>query len=138
MNILDRPEIPYENLQIVVENAFNGLKTFNILKSSVEMGVFDNLTSPTTSEELSHKLDIEPIFSYYILEALFRMGLIEKENDLYRNSKLSGLYLNSNSKYNRIKCILSLDENVNLWNNLTDTLKGDLSKRDESFFPFII
>ena len=138
MNIHDRPEIPYENLQEILENAFNGLKTFNILKSSVEMGVFDNLTNLTTPEELSRKLDIEPIFSYYILEALFKIGLIEKEKGAYNNSRLSKLYLNSNSKFNRGNCILSLNESVDLWNNLTDTLKGNLSKKEESFFPFII
>lgn len=138
MNILDRPEIPYENLQEIVENAFNGLKIFNILKSSIQMGIFNYLTNPITSEELSRKLDIEPIFSYYILEALLKMGLIEQENEIYKNSKLSELYLNSNSKYNRSKCILSLDENANLWNNLNDTLKGDLSNKEESFFPFIV
>jgi len=138
MNILERPDITHEKLQEIVENAFNGLKTFNIIKSSVEMGVFDNLKDPITYEELSQRLEIEPVFSYYILEALAKIGLIEKENNFYQNSGLSQLYLDSNSNYDRSSCIVSLQENADLWNNLSDTLKGDISKKEELFFPFII
>ncbi|TMS40525.1 MAG: class I SAM-dependent methyltransferase [Methanobacterium sp.] len=138
MNILERPDVTHEKLQKVVENAFNGLKTFNILKSSIEMGVFDNLNEPVTFEELSLKLKIEPIFSYYILEALEKLGLITKNNELYQNSELSALYLNSKSQYDRSNCILSLKENADQWNDLSNTLKGNLSKKEEAFFPFII
>nr|WP_054858319.1 hypothetical protein [Methanobacterium formicicum] len=60
MNILDRPDVTHEKLQQVVENAFNGLKTFNLIKTSLEMGVFDNLNQPVTYHELSQVLDIEP------------------------------------------------------------------------------
>jgi len=138
MNILERPDVTHEKLQQVVENAFNGLKTFNIIKSSIEIGVFDNLNEPVNYEELSQRLEIEPIFSHYILEALEKIGLITKENELYQNSELSKLYLDSKSKYDRTNCILSLKENADQWNNLNDTLKGNLSKKEESFFPFII
>ncbi len=138
MNILERPDVTHETLQKVVENAFNGLKTFNILKSSIEMGVFDNLNEPVTFEELSLKLKIEPIFSYYILEALEKLGLITKNNELYQNSELSALYMNSKSQYDRSNCILSLKENADQWNDLSNTLKGNFSKKEEAFFPFII
>ncbi|MDD4811075.1 MAG: methyltransferase [Methanobacterium formicicum] len=138
MNILDRPDVTHEKLQQVVENAFNGLKTFNLIKTSLEMGVFDNLNQPVTYQELSQVLNIESIFSYYILEALEKMGLILKENEHYQNSELSQLYLNSDSPYNRSNCILSLEENAHQWNNLTRTLRGNTSQKEESFFPFII
>ena len=127
-----------KKLQEIVENAFNGLKTFNIIKSSIEMGVFDNLKDQITYEELSHRLEIEQVFSYYILEALSKIGLIEKDENPYQNSSLSQIYLDSNSNYDRSNCIVSLQENADMWNNLTDTLKGNISKKEELFFPFII
>ncbi|HHX99809.1 MAG TPA: class I SAM-dependent methyltransferase [Methanothermobacter sp.] len=138
MNILERPNITHEKLQQVIESAFNGMKTFNLIKSSIEMGVFENLNEPLSYEELSKKLGIEPIFSYHVLEALEKIGLITKENGVYNNSELSKQYLNSKSEYYRGNCILSLKENVDQWNNLTETLKGNLSKKEESFFPQII
>ncbi len=138
MNITERPGTSLEGLQCTVENAANGLKIFNILKTSIEMGIFDILNQEATCKQLSEKLEIEPVLTYYLLEILIKLGLIEKEEENYKNTPVSRTYLNSESDYKRINCILSMKEPLNLWNNLNHTLKGKIAKKDENFFQFII
>ncbi len=138
MNIPDQPDIPYQKLQEIIENAFNGLKIFNILETSLELGIFDKLKQPVNLDNLSKKIKIDKVLSFYLVEALLKIGLIEKEGDLYKNSKLGQLYLTSDSAYSRINSMLSLKENAELWNNLNNTLQGNLKKKEESFFPKII
>ncbi len=138
MNINDRPDVSAEKLQGTVENALNGLKIFNLLKTSIELGIFDFLNEPMSCEQVSNKLGVEPILTYYLLEILAKLGLMDKTGEFYKNSRTAKVFLNSESDYNRNKCILSLEGNVDLWNNLNNTLHGKISREDESFFPEII
>lgn len=138
MNLFDIPDVSAEKLQSTVEGAVNGLKLYNLLKTSIELGIFDILTKKTTCEQLSKKLEIEPLLTHYILKILTEIGLTEKVGDAYINTSVSELYLNSSSEYSRINCILSLEEDLTLWNNLNNTLKGKISKKDEVFFPRIV
>lgn len=138
MNVTDRPEVSVKELQTIVENASNGLKIFNLLKTSIELGIFDHLKDKTTCEQLSKKLEIEPILTHYLLEVLVKIGLVGRDGEYYRNKPVSETYLNSESGYTRINCILSMAEPVELWNNLNQTLKGKITRKDTNFFPFII
>ncbi|RJS49774.1 MAG: hypothetical protein CIT03_01175 [Methanobacterium sp.] len=138
MIIPEKPEIPYGNLQEIIESAFNGLKIFNILKTSLEMKIFDTLTHEHTLKEVSSKLGMDNLLCFYILETLLKIGLVDKTGDFYQNSKLAEIYLKSDSEYNRTNCILSLEENAGLWNNLDQTLQGNLERKEEAFFPNII
>ena len=138
MNITKRPVVSLEGLQNTVECSANGLKVFNILKTSMEMGIFDILNRGTTCRQLSEKLEIEPVLTYYLLEILVKLELVEKERGNYKNMPVSETYLSSKSDYKRINCILSMEEPLNLWNNLNHTLKGKTAKKDENFFQFII
>ena len=138
MNIMDSPDVSAEKLQSTVENAVNGLKVFNLLKTSIELGIFDFLDKEMTCEQLSEKLGIEPILVHYILESLVNLGLTEKVGITYKNTHVSEMYLNSSSDYKRTDCILSLEEDISLWNDLDRTLKGKISKKDGAFFSRIV
>ncbi|OEC86379.1 MULTISPECIES: class I SAM-dependent methyltransferase [Methanobacterium] len=138
MNITERPGISLEGLQSTIEDAANGLKVFSILKTSIEMGIFDILNRDTTCRQLSEKLEIDPVLTYYLLEILVKLGMVEKVGENYKNTPVSETYLNSESDYKRINCILSMEEPLNLWNSLNHTLKGKTAKKDENFFQFII
>ncbi|MCE7699756.1 MAG: hypothetical protein K8E24_013395 [Methanobacterium paludis] len=135
---MDSPDVSAEKLQSTVENAVNGLKVFNLLKTSIELGIFDLLDKEMTCEQLSEKLGIEPILAHYILESLVKLGLTNKFGIKYKNTHVSELYLNSSSDYKRTDCILSLEEDISLWNDLDRTLKGKISKKDEAFFSRIV
>ena len=123
MNIRDNPDIPAEKLQGIMEEYLNGLKIFNLIKTSTELEIFDFLKETSTCEQLSKKIGIEPVLTVCLLEVLVKLGLVEKTGDLYGNTKLSNLYLNSKSDYKWIKCILSLEKSADLWNNLQKYLK---------------
>lgn len=138
MNFTERPAVSVEGLQNIVQNAVNGLKIFNLLKTSIEMGVFDFLNKETACEQLSGKLEIEPVLTHYLLEILVELGLVEKVGESYKNTWISEVYLNSESDYKRVNCILSMEKPANLWHDLDNTLKGKISRKDENFFPFII
>jgi hypothetical protein len=138
MNVTDRPEVSVGRLQNIFENAVNGLKIFNILKTSIEMEIFDLLEKKTTCRELSEKLEIEPVLTHYLLEVLVKLELVEKVGESYKNTPISEIYLNSESDYKRVNCVLSMEEPANLWHNLNNTLKGKIARKDENFFPFII
>lgn len=139
VNVINNsPNVSAEKLQSTVECAVNGLKIFNLLKTSIELGIFDFLDKEVTCEQLSQELGIEPILVHYILEILVKLGLTEKVGGAYKNTRASGLYLNSSSEYTRINCILSLEEDLSLWHNLNSTLRGKISNKDESFFPRIV
>jgi len=138
MKITDRPEVSVRELQNIVENAVNGLKIFNILKTSIEMEIFDLLDRKTTCQELSEKLEIEPVLTHYLLEVLVKLDLVKRVGESYKNTRISEIYLNSESDYKRVNCVLSMEEPANLWHNLDNTLKGKIARKDENFFPFII
>lgn len=138
MNVMDRPAVSVEMLQKTIENAGNGLKIYNLLKTSVELGIFDVLNNETTCKQLSEKIEIEPFLTQYLLEILVKLELVKNKGEFYRNTSISELYLNSKSEYKRVNCIFSMEEPINLWNNLNSTLKGKITKKDENFFPFII
>ena len=138
MNLIEYPPKSMHKLQKLVENAFNGLKVFSILKTSIEIGIFDSLNVKTSCGHLSEKLGMDPVLTYHILEILVKLELVEKIGEFYKNTPLSKLYLDSKSDYKRTNCILSMEEPANQWNNLKETLKGKIGKKDENFFPFII
>ena len=138
MNITERPDVSAEDLHGIIENTLNGLKIYNVLKTSIKMGVFDILEYEMTYEQLSEELGIEPVMANYLLEILVGLNLVEKSGVLYKNTRSSQLYLNSKSNYNRIRCISALEENVNLWTNLSNSIKGHITKKEETIFPLVV
>ncbi|OEC86380.1 MULTISPECIES: methyltransferase family protein [Methanobacterium] len=138
MNITERPDVSAEDLHGIIENTLNGLKIYNVLKTSIELGVFDILEQEMTYTQLSEKLGIKPVMANYLLEILLNLKLVGKSGELYKNTRSSQLYLNSKSSYNRIRCISALKENVNLWNNLSNSIKGNITRKEEVIFPLVV
>lgn len=135
---IDRPDVSAEELHKTIENALDGLKILNLLKTSVELGIFDFLSVKMACKDLSKKIEVNPVLTGYLLEILVELKLLEKTDELYMNTRSSQLYMNSKSNYNRIKSINSLEENINLWNNLNNSLKGQITRKEANFFPAVI
>ncbi|MDR2623833.1 MAG: class I SAM-dependent methyltransferase [Methanobrevibacter sp.] len=138
MDLPKRPDVPYKELESIFENSLSQLKIFYILKSSIDLRLYDRLKDYKSFEEISDMINIKPTLSYYILEILTKIGLVEKKDTLYKNSKLSNLYLNSDSQYYKGKSFILTTEKVNMWEDLMDTMKGDIKKNDNNHFPLII
>jgi len=138
MNIPEYPDVSAEYLHRTIEHSLNGLKLYNILKTSIKMGVFDFLEQKLTCEQLSEKIGIKPTMANYLLEVLVKMDLLKKSGTLYENTECSNLYLNSESDFNKIRYISALGDNVDLWNDLDNSIKGNIKRKEEAIFPFVV
>jgi SAM-dependent methyltransferase len=138
MDLPKRPNVPYKELENIFENSLNQLKTFYILKSSIDLKLYDHLKGYKSFKEVSDMVNLKSILTYYILEILNKLGLVEKKDGLYKNSELSDLYLNSDSPYYKGKGFILITEKINMWENLINTMKSNIKKKDNNHFPLII
>jgi len=86
-----------ENIKALV----NYRKLYDVVKFSVELGIYDKLDGPITTGELSDRLGLDAVFIQYLLNALATSGYVERIEKsgvtYYQNSAVSTLYLDSKS-----------------------------------------
>jgi len=138
MDIMEEPSISAIELEKILYFATKGIKVFNIIKASVNMGLFDLLEIEHSCSDLSKKFAIDYDIIYYILESLVKLGLIEENNGNYKNNEISSIFLNSDSHFQRKNMIKSLNQPLAYWNDLENILHSKEIKQDENFFKFII
>jgi predicted O-methyltransferase YrrM len=68
-----------------------------LLRTGLEVGIFDALSDFTSSIDVSKRLGIHHDNTRYLLDGLASCGLVEKRNQMYRNTEMSKLYLMSDS-----------------------------------------
>jgi SAM-dependent methyltransferase len=116
---------------------FWGSKT---LLSAVELGVFTVLArGPLTGEDLASRLDLHPRSWRDFLDALVAIGVLGREDGVYRNTPQSALFLDR-SKPSYVGGMLEM-ANARLypfWGSLTEALKTgrpqNEAKRGGDFF----
>jgi hypothetical protein len=101
---------------------FWGSKT---LLSAVELGVFTELgKSPLPGEELAARLDLHPRSWRDFFDALTALGMLERENGVYRNTPETALFLDR-SQPSYVGGLLEM-ANARLypfWSSLTEALR---------------
>jgi O-methyltransferase/methyltransferase family protein len=103
-------------------SAFWGSKT---LLSAVELGLFSELAAgPLDAEALRERLGLHPRSTLDFLDALVALGMLEREDGLYRNTPATDLFLDR-SKPSYVGGILEmLNERVfAYWGSLTEGLR---------------
>lgn len=138
MDIMEEPSVSVLEFEKILNFATKGIKVFNIIKTSLNIGLFNILEEEHSCSELSKRFSIDHDVIYYILEALVKLELIEKNNGNYKNKEISNIYLNSNSYFQRKTIIESLNQPLSYWNDLKNILYSKEIKYDENFFEFII
>jgi len=102
---------------------FWGSKT---LLSAVELGVFTELgKGPLPGEELAARLDLHPRSWRDFLDALTALGMLERDDGVYRNTPETALFLDR-SKLSYIGGMLEM-ANARLypfWSSLTEALRS--------------
>src|SRR5665647_501981 len=72
-------------------------KLFEIVKVSVDLGIYARITSPLTAQRLSQSLGIDERFLTFLLETLWRTGLVERTQDqeswTYQSTPVAQQYL---------------------------------------------
>jgi hypothetical protein len=100
---------------------FWGAKT---LLSAVELGLFTELARrPATAEALQTRLELHPRSARDFLDALVALGMLERQDELYRNTAATDLYLDR-AKPSYIGGLLEM-ANARLygfWGGLTEAL----------------
>jgi predicted O-methyltransferase YrrM len=138
MKLAKRPDIDYNKLDKIIVNYSENLKVFYILKSSIDLKLYDYLKEYKSFEEISDLINIKPILTYYILEILSKTGIIEKKKNLYKNSALAEVYLNTDSQYSKTKGFVLAFDRIKLWEDLINTMRGNIKRQDNDHFPLII
>ncbi|MDR2874127.1 MAG: class I SAM-dependent methyltransferase [Methanobrevibacter sp.] len=138
MKLEKRPDVDYNKLDEIIVNYSDNLKVFYILKSSIDLKLYDYLNEYKSFEEISDIINIKPILSHYILEILSKIDIIKKKDGLYKNSRLADAYLNTDSLYSKTKGFILAFERVKLWEDLIKTMKGNIKREDNDHFPLII
>ncbi|MDO5852047.1 MAG: class I SAM-dependent methyltransferase [Methanobacteriaceae archaeon] len=133
------------NLPPDSEKVFNELnnygynfKIFNIIKTSLEMRIYDFLEQDITLNDLSDKVGIQCIKLEILLNVLIKLGYIQKNNDNYKNSEIGDIYLRSNSPYSIMDYFFTMCRHLDMWYNLEDTLKGNITLQDKEVFVNVV
>jgi len=64
-----------------------------LLRTGIELGVFDRLTGPVTSLEVSEELGTHPENTGHLLDGLTAIGLLEKSDGRYSNGDVARTFL---------------------------------------------
>src|SRR5450756_2982468 len=81
-----------------VRRILNYHKLFEILKVSVDLGIYTQITTPLTAHRLSQSLGIDESFLTFLVETLWLTGLLERvrgdnESWVYQNTPVAQQYL---------------------------------------------
>ena len=82
---LPKPVVRYTELAAL---PYEALK-WEVLKTGVELELFDHLKKPTSSKAIAAKLSLHPENTERLLNALAALGYLSKTKDLFRNSSLA-------------------------------------------------
>jgi len=85
-----------------IKRILNYHKLFEILKVSVDLGIYTQTTTPLTARRLSQSLGIDERFLTFLLETLWLAGLLERargnnESWAYHNTLVAQQYLSQGS-----------------------------------------
>ncbi|KIX12980.1 methyltransferase [Dethiosulfatarculus sandiegensis] len=78
------PDIDLESSSIY--EILSGRIKARVLLTGIELGVFDHLSAPRSGPEIAQELETHPGSTEAMLDSLACLGLIEKNNGLYRNT----------------------------------------------------
>lgn len=78
--------------QPLYEMVYAKIKT-QLVMTGIRLGVHDHLETPASAGELARRLELEPVNAGFFLNGLAALGLLEKKQGLYRNTRLSSTFL---------------------------------------------
>ncbi|MGH9872102.1 MAG: methyltransferase [Pyrinomonadaceae bacterium] len=108
---------------------FWGSKT---LLSAIELGLFTELAEkPLGATELATHLKLHPRSAVDFFDALVALGMLERENDLYRNTPETALFLDRN-KLSYLGGMLEManERLYPFWGSLTEGLRSGLPQNE--------
>jgi hypothetical protein len=100
--------------------------------SAVELGLFTELANgPLSGDQLTERLQLHPRSARDFFDALVSLGMLEREDGLYRNTPDTDLFLDRN-KLSYIGGMLEManERLYGFWGNLTEGLRTGLPQNE--------
>ena len=138
MYLLEKPE-KGADFQRFLERVLQGFSDFCIIKTALEIGIFEKLEGSMELEELARQHGFDERLLYLFLENLVRLGLLKKRGRSYAKSSMAEAFFSSSSPYCQLERV---DHELNRrmrWLRLHELLKGDVEQFHKlPFFGHII
>jgi hypothetical protein len=124
----DNPNVTPESI-MQLGLGFWGSKT---LLSAIELGVFTELAkSPLGTQELTARLQLHSRSARDFFDALVALGILERENDVYRNTQATDLFLDRNKpSYLGGMLEMANERLYPFWGSLTEGLRTGLPQNE--------
>ncbi len=114
------------------------VETFQLLASSLQLGLFDALETPKNAEELADELGLNSVITRKCCDALTGSGFLLRKDGSYALSDLSKTFLLKTSPYYQGDLIGLLKKTrIERWGRISDALKSGpvgLERNFESVF----
>ncbi|AEF97068.1 methyltransferase [Methanotorris igneus] len=130
--MLKFPEENPKELLKLFEEVYSNARIFYLLKTALDLNIFDYLDEFKSAEELARGLKTDPFLTEYILKILHKLGILEFKDNKYRNRGLANIYLRRDSEFNIITPLNYYFENIKNWENLKLILENKLKNKNES------
>ncbi|WP_459201037.1 methyltransferase family protein [Methanococcus sp. CF] len=142
-NSFPLPSESPEKIDKIMSETYFGAQKFYLLKTAIELKIFDYLTDSKTSEEIAANLNLDPILTELMLKSLYELGIISiasKNGEThYINTYGSDNYLKTDSTYSKSPSISASFNSIDRWTNLSEIMNGSKNEVMENvFFPEII
>ncbi len=102
----------------------DGFSSLIILRTAVEMGIFDMTSEPVTVDEVCSAKGTDRDLTEMFLDSLAQLELLVKEGDRYVNSEAAALYLDPKSRLYQDQSLKGIFANMDKWTHLEERLKG--------------
>jgi acetylserotonin N-methyltransferase len=119
----------------VVLDLIEAFRRSKTMFTGVSLGVFDRLQeSPASAAELSAALGTHPGATERLLDACAALGLLAKDDGVYRNTDSSATYLCSTSPHTMSGYIRYSDQALYaMWGNLGDAIREGTPRWSQTF-----
>lgn len=134
-DLLTPPNPPVQELSSLLEKSAEGLKTYHLIVTAWEAGVFEHTATPKTAKQLSEELGgYHEAMLQLFLDTIAEVGLLTKTADAYTNTPLSNTYLCTSSPYYMEHALRNMKTNIDRWGQLPSIIKNGPIKANRSDF----
>ncbi|VVS95591.1 methyltransferase [Desulfoluna spongiiphila] len=110
-------------------------KEFCAMTAALRLGIFDALEEPLTLAGLCEACKVMPPATEHLVELFCELGLLHRQDGMYRNTPLSSLYLVTSSPLFQGAVMRDIQYGFSLWDRLDQVLRqGPIAVEEEAFF----
>ncbi|MGN1044875.1 MAG: hypothetical protein ACI4Q9_02830 [Candidatus Methanomethylophilaceae archaeon] len=109
---------------------YGGFKRIHLLRTAIDLGMFDPGSYPDSSEGLIERLSLDPLEGEIFLECLQDMGLLERTEQGLDLSRIGREFLTEDSLTNQLFFIGTTLRNIDRWPSYSEILHNGPTRID--------